>query len=407
MLYGQCFGLDNNVAHPELTNAAIELTGIDELKARGNFDISVDPQCSFIDEGSVKEDYNTAINDWNTSVWGTSSCGLGLASSMNHSYNPQTGDGWSLGVGTVTINYIEPIWNDAWWNYMAGNYGSAYFALGRVCHLIEDMVSPAHVHGDVHLDGDDFENWGESHFGEYDFASMQLSPYTPRPGTVTLGNGSVVAADSIKGILHSMAKYTYSLSAFQGHLVEINGSQPDSELARMFPSLHFYDAGFFGDDCWEIDNIGVYDKVFNEEWWPCEGDHIDYNSSGTRHIEGLFYIENSAGDNGNLTPAVFEKPSYYQANPNSKSLLRIYGDVLYPEAIRYCAGAMVQFVSPQGDLDFDKDIDFEDFAMLASGWLSTDCTLANNWCDRTDMDADGIIGISDLNIFAENWLTGQ
>lgn len=401
-----CFGLDNNVAHPGLTNAAIELAGVPELQARGSFNRSIHPQCSFIDEASVKEDLILSASDsWNTDVWGTNTCGMATLSSQNHAYNPVTGEGWSNGVGDPTIQYVQPLWDAAWQDYIASDFAGAYFTLGRVCHLIEDMISPAHVHGDVHLDGDDFENWGEDHFNEYDFSSMTLEPVVP-VGPVILYNGTVIDGDSPRGILHSVAQLTYDLSAFQGHIIEAESAQPDSEFKRMFPSLHFYDAGFFGDDCWEIDNIGVYDKIFNEEWWPCEGDSHEYNDGqGRRNIEGLFYIENSAGDNGSLTPAVFEKPQFYQANPNTKTLCRIYADVLYPEAVSYCAGTMLLFVLPVGDFDFDKEMTFDDFAIFASGWLRGDCTLQNNWCGRIDLDTSTGVDINDLVIFVDAWLS--
>jgi len=410
MLCVCCCGLDNYEAHPGLSKAAVELTGIDELKARISFNPAIHPSCSFIDEGSVKEDLiMTPGSSWDTGVWGGNACGIAALSSQNHSYNPTTGAGWSNGIGTPTLDYIPPLWNAAVQNYQQGAYDAAYFQFGRICHLIQDMTAPAHVHGDVHIDGDDFESWGQSHFHEYDFAAMGLQPYTPT-GTVTLYNGTEVPARSILGMLHGIAAESYALSAFQGHLIEIHGSQPDSELSRMFPSLHFYDAGIIGDDYWEMDNIGDFETIWpsGDEWWPCEGDSYEYHDGyGTRHIEGLFYIENSGGHDGNLTPAVFEKPGMYEAAPNTTPLMRIYGDVLFPKAVTYGAGVLLSLVSPRGDFDFDRNVDLADFSAFAAHWLRTDCDLSNNWCGRMDIDTDTSIGTSDLALLAEAWLSGD
>ncbi|MFH2099318.1 MAG: hypothetical protein ABIJ95_07400, partial [Pseudomonadota bacterium] len=65
--------LDNVVAHPSITNVAVDyLIQVDPSYAYlGNynhFNLATDPQLTFIDEGSVKEDYGLSA-DWETSVW--------------------------------------------------------------------------------------------------------------------------------------------------------------------------------------------------------------------------------------------------------------------------------------------------------------------------------------------------
>ena len=42
-------------------------------------------------------------------------------------------------------------WNILIDQYNRGEKEAAYFNLGKVCHLLEDMCTPAHVHGDCHL----------------------------------------------------------------------------------------------------------------------------------------------------------------------------------------------------------------------------------------------------------------
>jgi len=335
----------NNVTHPGLTNAGITLADILEISDRGFFDVGTDAQCTFIDEGSVKEDrLYSASSSWNPDIWGESTCGVGVASWINHSYNPITGDGWwDLG-GIDTLTYAVPIWEQAHWDYSYGDQNDAYFRLGRVCHLLEDMTSPAHVHGDVHWpEPEDFEIWGSAHFDEYDFSAMAVAAEIPM-GTVDLPDGRTVDGDSIEGFMHTLAEYTYDLSAFEAHLIAQDVDQPDSELARMFPSLHYYDGGILGDNYWEIDDIGGFEQIASDEWWACASDHNDYTDPcGIRHIEGNFYIENSGGDSGTLTPAVLEKTGIYEANPNTETLLQIYGDVLFPKTVSYVAGLLYTF----------------------------------------------------------------
>jgi hypothetical protein len=378
---------ENNVVHPGFTNAAITAADIPEIAAKGFFSLSTDPQCSFIDEGSVKEDLGiSACSSWNCAVWGDSACGLDGLAWMNHAYNPVNGSAWSIG-GGATVTYAAPIWSQAQSDYDSSNFNAAYFGLGRVCHLLEDMTSPAHVHGDVHAAGDDFENWGATNFSGYDFAAVM--PYIPS-GTVTLPNSSQVAGHSIEGFLHTLARFTYNLSAFQGELVEVEGTQPASELARMFPSLHYYDAGFLGDSYWEIDDIGYCEKFLNEEWWACEDDHTEDHGGpgGTRRLIGNFYIENSGGDSGALTPAVFEKTGVYVANPNTKRLLQIYGDVLFPTTVSYIAGLFYIFADTlpaEPQLSFPANGQFAKGTTLSFFWLQA--TGANNYHLQVALDS--------------------
>lgn len=44
----------------------------------------------------------------------------------------------------------EEYWNKLLEQYQNGEYEKAYINLGRVCHLLADMATPAHVHGDAH-----------------------------------------------------------------------------------------------------------------------------------------------------------------------------------------------------------------------------------------------------------------
>jgi len=55
-----------------------------------------------------------------------------------------------------------------------------------------------------------------------------------------------------------------------------------------------------------------------------------------------------------------------------------------------------------GDFEPDGDVDMEDFAGLALLWLNNDCGL----CGGKDLSCDENVDLSDLAIFADNWLEG-
>jgi hypothetical protein len=53
-----------------------------------------------------------------------------------------------------------------------------------------------------------------------------------------------------------------------------------------------------------------------------------------------------------------------------------------------------------GDIDFNGDVDFVDFAAFASYWQDTNC----GKCSGADLTGDGIADIKDLAVLADNWL---
>jgi hypothetical protein len=61
---------------------------------------------------------------------------------------------------------------------------------------------------------------------------------------------------------------------------------------------------------------------------------------------------------------------------------------------------------PASDFVCPDGVNFIDFAHFASKWLDNRCNVSNNFCEWTDMDNSGSVGITDLEIFADNWLIG-
>ena len=55
------------------------------------------------------------------------------------------------------------------------------------------------------------------------------------------------------------------------------------------------------------------------------------------------------------------------------------------------------------DFNNNAEVDFADFAVLASHWQETGCSNPN-WCEGTDLDADGNVDCNDLTLFIDYWL---
>ncbi len=61
---------------------------------------------------------------------------------------------------------------------------------------------------------------------------------------------------------------------------------------------------------------------------------------------------------------------------------------------------------PAADFLCPDGVNFIDFAFFASHWLDSMCNAANYYCEGTDLDYSGSVGFTDLEIFADNWLSG-
>ena len=66
----------------------------------------------------------------------------------------------------------------------------------------------------------------------------------------------------------------------------------------------------------------------------------------------------------------------------------------------------IRLVCSAGDLDFDCDVDFVDYAQLAAEWYETGCDNLNDFCNGADIvtPMDGDVDLEDLGRFALRWL---
>ncbi len=349
--------LDNVVAHPSITNVAVDfLAQVNPTFAYftnyNHFSLATDPQLTFIDEGSVKEDYGLSA-DWDTAFWGSSQDpNIGLLSYQNHGYNPKTGDNWDPDLGGVSAYvYSTDVWADI------SGAGNRYFQIGRFCHLMEDMISPAHAHADTHIDGDDFET-----FGQYNYGTITWAPATVRTPANSglafnkkLPHPRGLTTNSYQNFIRNVVWRTYYMTSYWGGtLVEVEGNaQPDSELKRMFPyaegGLRYDDGGWFVNDAYIIDEVGYnwigYGVGNNPDWWGCTSDAT------------YFYLENIDGDYNTCNPSAAGlgvAPNVFKVNKfqrvlssdnlntvlssNTKIFSVIYAEGLYPMAAEWIAG---------------------------------------------------------------------
>ena len=334
---------DNNITHPNLTNAAVDLlagtnSSFAFLKDYSGFNLGADRQLTFIDEGSVKEDYALSA-DWKTTTWGSKQDpGVPHLSWKSHGYNPRTGETWyNIPDSDNALVYSRKIWKAI---HRADN---RYFQTGRFCHLIEDMASPAHAHGDFHGFGDDLEKYSQSGYSYIKFKPAKVCrPSDDGLPALTGLPHPDLTTETHSNYLQNVAWRTYYMTSYYGgKLVKKAGNrQPDSELKRMFPyrngGLRYDDGGWFFNDSYVIDDVGNnwigWGIGINSEWWGCPDD------------SRYFYLENI----GRAVPAVFKTDRFRRVLstdnldkvliPNSRILGKIYCQSLYKLAVEWAAG---------------------------------------------------------------------
>jgi hypothetical protein len=111
-----------------------------------------------------------------------------------------------------------------------------------------------------------------------------------------------------------------------------------------------------------------------------------YNCEWSRQVGAWFLIDYRALQPGNCCIGYYDHGiSWTQSDPNV--LITI-------ENI------------PNLDFYVDDVIDLKDFAVIAAHWLEEGCS-DPTWCEQTDVDRDGVVGITDITLFAEYWLWGN
>ncbi|HYG21148.1 MAG TPA: FG-GAP-like repeat-containing protein [Verrucomicrobiae bacterium] len=286
-------------------------------------------------------------------------------------------------------------WADAVTQYRSGDTNAAFHSIGRVMHLLGDMSSPAHVHNDVHAqaglpdsgctDGDDFENWGwspecglrDGMQNIYDYITDEgnTASWALRTnlliGLENIFNNQPRVATPLGGdtnpgytFVRELANEVYDFTTFEVVLQDTYNSNDrgSGELKTMFPSLEETTVPA----AWWIQDIGYSQgqcsgaaSSFPQDWWMMSCTVEGYCGSpflkSAYCVTGLAYIENIGGGTGHsyeipdtLVPAQYDRQWFaarYGSKFNSgRSMLQIYGDVLYPAAVTYGAGLLLSFL---------------------------------------------------------------
>ena len=96
---------------------------------------------------------------------------------LNHFYDPIYNMGLYGYNSAIDWALKDSALNDYSWPkaiqlYAEGQDIEAYYALGHILHLIEDMSVPDHTRSDQHLDGSPFENWVKNNFTQADLVKI-------------------------------------------------------------------------------------------------------------------------------------------------------------------------------------------------------------------------------------------
>jgi hypothetical protein len=91
----------------------------------------------------------------------------------------------------------------------------------------------------------------------------------------------------------------------------------------------------------------------------------------------------------------------YTATQESICIVNFYDEMALP-AVLIDSKTLVQVRTR--DFNNDGNVNFADFAKLASYWQEANCGIPNNYCEGTDINPDGRIDFTDMMYFAEYWL---
>ena len=267
--------------------------------------------------------------DVDTLTWAISNAKLTPAEEFNG------GADWAIknwGWSPADVDLGDMSWNRAIerYGYTEDSKRLAYYTLGFICHLLEDMGVPEHVHDDSH---------GASGYTGFEWWVWKNWDSLRPP---VLGDLKPRKFDSLEGFFRNLALLGYSIDRFQaGELIRGSANLESTDLGRMFDVR--YDKTWHE---WVLRNYNgqrilgwsspgggtnfinwafewnpadyarrpIWTKGHDEgEWWPTS---VEIPGSSLNDEKGYYYIELSgelpgepfaaAADPGrNLFPAAF------------------------------------------------------------------------------------------------------
>lgn len=318
--------------------------------------------------------------DVGTPAWALDNPDLAQAEEFNGGEDWAFKDwGWSVGdVGFGDMSWKRAIER---YGYTDDSKRLAYYTLGFICHLLQDMGAPEHLHDDPH---------GASSFSGFEWWVWKNWDDLKPPA---LGDLRPRAFDTLEGFFTNLSLLGYSIDRFHGGDL-IEGAQPidpNSDLAKMFrvrysgaghewflendngkPILGFSSPGggtnFLNRAFeWNRDDYvksPIWTKGHDQgEWWPTS---MEITGSTLNDEEGYYYIELSGDMPGpseglkfladpgrNLYPSAFlpsplpqvadQCAGWRTASVDGASLYSLIGSRMFPPVIEHTAGLIEHF----------------------------------------------------------------
>ncbi len=258
------------------------------------------------------------------------------------------------GNGSDPLNDFD--WPDALGHYDAADLWNAYYALGHVLHLVQDLAVPAHTHLDIHAvsitdpPGDDLENYCEAVLSGGGWLPVP-DPAEPMILLNTLdsfwGNPGAPFPDC------GLARLSYYRNRYYCDLS--NHDNANGIFKDMYPDLDWVWDFWAFEYQWDIDSpdLGNWDEDFgsscpasyagsmgDDEFWSCGASYGNPDNYDYVYVEWLDEVplyEKSSWNPDN--PAADQ----YVANSGGLTQTELIAQDLIPLAIRYSAGLMKLF----------------------------------------------------------------
>lgn len=202
-------------------------------------------------------------------------------------------------------------------NYAKNKQNQAWYGLGHILHLVEDMAVPAHSRNDHHLNGDPFEVWLKQNAKQEDYwyaEKLYQNGYWPAD------------VDFLSQAMNDLAKYSNKYFFSKDSLIDTN-------LGKQYNSPQII--------------------IEKEEDW---GKYVQRMYAWGKDEEGKMFrlakvktLESAWRD---ATPTIKEKMAY-EILDDDYNLHRDYFQRLAPKAIQYGAGIIRLFIA---DAEFEARI---------------------------------------------------
>lgn len=259
----------------------------------------------------------------------------------------------SLDWGNGSQPHNDYDWLDALDHYAVSELWEAYYALGHLLHLVQDLAVPAHTHLDIHAVsindpvGDDLENYCQ--------AVLAGGGWLPEPDPdaemILLQNLDSFWDNPGAPFPHSgLTRLSYYRNRYYCDLASHNDAS--GSFKEMYPDLDWvYDFWAF-EYQWDIDSpdVGNWDEDFgnscptayagsmgDDEFWSCAASYGNPDSWDYVYVENTEEIPQLEKSSWNP-----DNPAEDQYTSNSSGLTQteLLAQDLIPLGVRYTAGLM-------------------------------------------------------------------